>query len=145
MPVYEFSEWDGSQSFQPLSADTAFDQLAEYLLEHGDFVLRRLDNIDPDEADVLKMLIQDKYLEKDEKGQFVVAPKGIRRIEEKALNDLFLAPRRDSLGKHETDFKGTGQVRHDDSKPYQYGDPVSNLNLHETLKNAMWRSEQQAP
>jgi uncharacterized protein with von Willebrand factor type A (vWA) domain len=30
-------------------------------------------------------------------------------------------------------------VRHEDSKPYEYGDPVANLNLHETLKNAVIR------
>jgi uncharacterized protein with von Willebrand factor type A (vWA) domain len=28
---------------------------------------------------------------------------------------------------------------HDESKPYEYGDPVANLNMHETLKNALHR------
>ena len=63
----------------------------------------------------------------------------MRRIEDKALDDLFIIARKDSMGKHATDFKGAGQVRHEDSKPYEFGDPVANLNLHETLKNAMIR------
>ena len=63
----------------------------------------------------------------------------LKRIESKALEELFTITRKDGLGKHPTDFKGAGQVRHEDSKPYEYGDPVANLNLHETLKNALHR------
>jgi uncharacterized protein with von Willebrand factor type A (vWA) domain len=136
---FEYSEWDGSQQFTPLSAEAAFDKLSDYLLEHGEYVLRQLERLDDDQADLLKMLIKEGYLEKDEKGRIVVAPKGIRRVEHKALEELFQITRRDMPGKHPSDFKGAGQVRHDDSKPYEFGDPVANLNLHETLKNAFIR------
>jgi uncharacterized protein with von Willebrand factor type A (vWA) domain len=139
MPLFEYSEWDGTQQFLPLSADAAFDKLAEFLLEHGEYVLRQLERMDKDDADILKLLIKEGYLEKDEKGQFAVSARGVKRIEEKALDELFTITRKDTLGKHATDFKGPGNVRHEDSKPYEYGDPVANLNLHETLKNAMYR------
>jgi Ca-activated chloride channel family protein len=139
MPAFEYSEWDGTQRFQPLAAEAVFDKFSEYLLEYGEYILRRLDQIDPDDADVLKLLVKEGYLEQDETGQFRVAAKGVRRLEEKALHELFLAPQKDTLGKHETDHKGAGQVVHEDSKPYEYGDPVANLNLHETLKNALIR------
>ncbi len=139
MPSFEYSEFDGSQEFQPLSADALFDQVAELLLEHGDQALRYLENLDRDDADVLKLLIKEGYLEKDEQGGLSVSPRGVRRVESKALDELFTIMRKDSPGKHATDFKGAGQVRHEDSKPYEYGDPVANLNLHETLKNAMIR------
>ncbi len=139
MPTFEFSQWDGSQHFQPLSAETAFDKLADFLLEHGDYVLRQLERLSPEDADLLKLLLKDGYLERDEQGQLAVAPRGLKRIEQSALEELFLATRKDALGKHDTDFKGAGQVRHEDSKPYEYGDPVANLNLHETLKNAFIR------
>jgi Ca-activated chloride channel family protein len=143
MPLFEYSEWDGTQQFLPLSADAAFDKLAEFLLEHGEYVLRQLQRMDKDEADILKLLIKEGYLEKDEKGQFAVSARGVKRIEEKALDELFTITRKDTLGKHATDFKGPGTVRHEDSKPYEYGDPVANLNLHETLKNAMYRESRQ--
>src|SRR5690606_11722907 len=32
-----------------------------------------------------------------------------------------------------------GQTVHEESKPYEFGDPVANLNLHETLRNALHR------
>jgi Ca-activated chloride channel homolog len=142
MPTYEYAEFDGSQEFRTLSADAAFDKIAEYLLEHGEYVLRQLQRLERDDADILKLLIKEGYLEKDEKGQFAVTARGVKRIEEKALDELFTITRKDALGKHPTDFKGPGTVRHEDSKPYEYGDPVANLNLHETLKNAMYRERQ---
>lgn len=137
--LFEFSQWDGSQQFRPLSADAVFDKLAEHLLEYGDYVLRQLEQLDEQDADLIKLLVKEGYLEKDEEGKFAVAPRGARRIENKALEELFTITRKDSLGKHPSDFKGAGQVQHADSKPYAYGDPVANLNLHETLKNAMNR------
>lgn len=144
MAEFEYSEWDGSQQFTPLAAEAAFDRLADYLMEHGEYVLRQLEKLDDEEADVLKMLIKEGFLEKDEKGRLVVAPKGIRRVETKALDELFQITRKDQPGKHPSDFKGAGQVRHEDSKPYEYGDPVANLNLHETLKNAVIREGREA-
>jgi uncharacterized protein with von Willebrand factor type A (vWA) domain len=53
--------------------------------------------------------------------------------------DLFQTFQRDALGKHDTPQKGEGTVRLEDSKPYVYGDSLANLNLHETLKNALVR------
>src|SRR5262245_53895126 len=139
MPFFEYAEYDGSQQFQPLSADSVFDTLSEYLLQHGEYVLRQLERPDDRNADILQKLIKEGYLERDEEGGLRIGPRGVRRIEAKALDDLFNITRKDSFGKHATDFKGAGQVRHDDSKPYVYGDPVANLNLHETLKNAVIR------
>lgn len=139
MPSFEYAPWDGSQRFIPLSAEAAFDKLSEYLLEYGDYVLRQMERLDNQDADLLRLLVKEGYLEKDEKGQYRVAARGVRRLEDKALTELFQFPRKDTPGKHETGFKGPGTVRHEDSKPYEYGDPVANLNLHETLKNALIR------
>ena len=144
MPLFEYAEWDGSQRFEPLQADSVFDTLSEYLLQHGEYVLRQIERPDERNADILKLLIKEGYLERDDEGGLRIGPRGVRRIESKALEDLFNITRKDSLGKHATDFKGVGQVRHDDSKPYVYGDPVANLNLHETLKNAVVRQAKEA-
>jgi uncharacterized protein with von Willebrand factor type A (vWA) domain len=145
MALFEYSQWDGSQPFTPLSAESAFDKLSEYLLEHGEYVLRQLERLEPEDSDLLKMLIKEGYLEKDEKGQYAISPRGVKRIENKALDELFQITRKDAVGKHDSHFKGAGQVRHEDSKSYEYGDPVANLNLHETLKNALIRQGAKTP
>jgi uncharacterized protein with von Willebrand factor type A (vWA) domain len=141
MPTYQFSRWDGSQDFTPQSADKLFDELSEYLMQYGDEVLDQLQDWEDEHPDVLDQLLKQGYIEKDGEGKYRVTPKGMRRVENKALEELFDIRRKDSLGRHDTEFRGPGQTVHEESKPYQYGDPVSNLNLHETLKNAINRQQ----
>lgn len=140
MSFYEYTKWDGSQEFQPQSADKAFDQITEYLLQYGDDVLRNLDQFDEDDLpDVLDQIQKQGLIEQDGEGKWQVSPKGIRRIQQNALTDLFQTFQRDAVGKHDTPQKGEGSVRLEDSRPYVYGDSLANLDLHETLKNAMIR------
>lgn len=139
MPTFEFSKWDGSDNFSPQSADDLFDQLSDYLLDYGDQVLPALENWEQEHPDLIEQLIKRGYVEKDRDGKFQVTPKGLKRVENKALEQLFDVRHRDKLGRHETDFRGSGQTLLDESKPYEFGDPVANLNLHESLKNALYR------
>ena len=139
MPESRYSRWDGSQEFSPQSADQVFDQITEYLMDYGDDVMKAMERWEEENPDVIDQLVKQGYVEKDDQGRFRVTPKGMRRVENKALEELFQISRKDKLGKHETDFRGAGQTVHDESKPYEYGDPVANLNLHETLKNAIFR------
>src|SRR5215213_6089049 len=140
MSLHEYTRWDGSQEFEPQSADLAFDKLSEHLLQYGDQVLRNLDDLDDDElGDLLEQIQKQRLIEQDGEGKWQVSPKGVRRIQQSALADLFQTFQRDSLGKHDTPQKGEGTVRLEDSRPYIYGDPLANLDLHETLKNALVR------
>jgi len=139
MPRFEFSQWDGSANFSPQSADDLFDQFSEYLMEYGEEVLPALERWDEENPEVIEMLIKRGLVEKDKLGKFRVTPKGLKRVEHKAMETLFNIQKRDKLGRHETEYRGTGQTMLDESKPYEFGDPISNLNLHETLKNALIR------
>ncbi len=139
MTTFRYSRWDGSQQFSPQSADKLFDELSQYLTEYGDEVLDSLQDWEETNPEVLDLLMKQGYVEKDETGRYRVTPKGMRRVENKALEELFDVRRKDKFGKHETEQRGAGQTMLDETKPYEYGDPVSNLNLHETLRNAMQR------
>lgn len=140
MARYEYSKWDGSQASQPQSADQLFDQLSEYLLQYGDQVLRNIDRPeDDDQPDVLELIRKQGLIERDTEGRWAVTPKGVRHLQQNALTDLFQTFQRDAIGKHDTPQKGEGTVRLDDSRPYLYGDSLANLDLHETLKNALIR------
>src|SRR5262245_26066053 len=106
MPLFEYTRWDGSQLFQPQSADKLFDQVTEFLLQYGDPILRDIDELDDeDQPDVVRLLQKEGYIEQDEKGQWLVAPKGIRRIQDRVLTDLFQTLQRDSVGKHDSPQK----------------------------------------
>jgi uncharacterized protein with von Willebrand factor type A (vWA) domain len=145
MPVYEYSPFDGSDPFSPQSADHVFDQIARYMMDFGDQVLERLENLEEDNPDVLDRLIQRGYIERDAEGKFQVTPRGIKRAETRALDELFQITRRDKLGRHDTAQRGVGQTVHEESRPYQFGDPVSNLNMSETLRNALQRQRGGTP
>src|SRR5437868_14156443 len=111
MSLYEYSKWDGSQQFQPQSADKAFDQLAEYLLQYGDQVLRQFEDADDEDVqEVVELLQKEGFIEEDGEGKWIVAPKGVRRIQEGALTELFQVFQRDAVGKHDTPQKGGGTV-----------------------------------
>lgn len=69
---------------------------------------------------------------------FELTPRGIRRIGQKALRDIFAHLKKDRFGKHQTDYRGPGGERADDSKPYEFGDPFL-LDLEKTLMNALER------
>jgi len=140
MLLFEYSKWDGSQNFLPQSANKLFDQLSEYVLQYGENVLRNLEDLDDDDLpEVVKLIEKEGLIERDEEGQWQVTPKGIRRIQDKALSDLFQTFRRDSVGRHDTLHKGEGSVKLEDTRPYVYGDSLANIDMHETLKNAYVR------
>lgn len=69
---------------------------------------------------------------------FELTPKGIRRIGQKALMDIFDLLQQDRFGKHPTRYSGVGTDRGDDTKGYEFGDPFM-LHLERTLMNAIQR------
>jgi len=139
MPDFEYSRWDGTQHFTPQSADQVFDEFSQYLLDYGENVLDYLDPWDDEQSDLIELLMQQGYVERDEQGRHRVTPKAVRRVENKALEALFQVSHKDKLGKHVTNFRGPGETLHDESKRYEYGDPIADLNMHETVKNALYR------
>jgi len=117
---------------------------------------RRLDNLEAIDSDKVKDLLGDEeyqsveqlkelmktleeagYIQK--KGnRWELTARGIRKIGQKALQDIFNKLKRDGFGRHISPFRGTGGERTDESKPYQFGDPFL-LDLEKTLMNAIHR------
>src|SRR6266705_3027427 len=117
---------------------------------------RRLDNLEAIDSDKVKDLLGDEeyqsveqlkelmrvleeagYIQK--KGnRWELTARGIRKIGQKALQDIFNKLKRDGFGRHISPFRGVGGERTDESKPYQFGDPFL-LDLEKTLMNALHR------
>ncbi len=71
--------------------------------------------------------------------KYVLTPKGMRKIGQSALQDIFASLKHDALGNHETHLRGNGiHLLLEESKPYQFGDPF-HLNLSRTLMNTLNR------
>jgi uncharacterized protein with von Willebrand factor type A (vWA) domain len=117
---------------------------------------RRLDNLDAIDSEKVKDLLGNEeyqsieqlkelmrvleeagYIEK--KGnRWELTARGIRKIGQKALQDIFNKLKRDGFGRHISPFRGVGGERTDESKAYQFGDPFL-LDLEQTLMNAVHR------
>jgi uncharacterized protein with von Willebrand factor type A (vWA) domain len=90
-----------------------------------------------------RILEEAGYIEK--KGnRYELTPRGMRKIGQKALKDIFAHLKKDSFGKHKTNFTGTGGERTDVSKKYEFGDPFL-LDLEETVMNAVFREGPGSP
>ncbi|HLH26450.1 MAG TPA: VWA domain-containing protein [Chloroflexota bacterium] len=90
-----------------------------------------------------KMLEEAGYIVK--KGnRWELTPRGIRRIGQKALRDIFQHLKRDNFGKHESRFRGTGGERMDESKVYEFGDTFL-LDLQRTVMNGVMRQGPGSP
>ena len=100
----------------------------------GDQSARSLERL----AELAKMLEQAGLIENKE-GRYELTPKGIRKIGQNALSDLFAKLAKDKMGKHELERSGVGHERSYESKPYEFGDPF-NLDIHRTIRNAIQRT-----
>ncbi|HLW71974.1 MAG TPA: VWA domain-containing protein [Candidatus Binataceae bacterium] len=86
---------------------------------------------------IMMLLRQSGYMA--QKGDHLqLSPKGVRRIGQLALRDIYQGLLKDRAGSHRTDHRGITEIRPDEVKAYAYGDPL-NLNLVGTLKHALIR------
>ena len=98
----------------------------------------------PDGADSLERLaklartLEEAGLLENREGRFELTPRGMRKIGQNALSDLFSRLAKDRLGRHETMRSGVGAERAYETKPYEFGDPF-NLNIERTVRNAIQR------
>ncbi|MFN8625000.1 MAG: VWA domain-containing protein [Candidatus Binatia bacterium] len=83
-------------------------------------------------------LLTDAGYVTSKEGRLRLSPKGIRRIGQLALRDIYQRLLRDRAGSHHADHRGIHEVRPDATKPYRYGEPL-NLDLVGTLKKALPR------
>jgi uncharacterized protein with von Willebrand factor type A (vWA) domain len=128
----------------------------ESQLERGSF---RPDDIDralaqellgPDARHALDQLRQmTEALEKagyvERKGRRMeLTPRGMRRIGQSALRDIFDQLKKSRMGQHHLTHGGTGTDASDELKSYEYGDPFF-LDLKETLFNSLVREGPKVP
>jgi uncharacterized protein with von Willebrand factor type A (vWA) domain len=112
-------------------AEVDIDKARDLLGDDGARSLERL-------AELAKMLEEAGLIEQKE-GRYELTPKGMRKIGQNALADLFAKLNQDRIGRHQLERSGVGHERNYDSKPYEYGDPF-NLQIERTLRNAIRRT-----
>ncbi len=94
-------------------------------------------------ADLTRRLA-DAGLVDQREGRFELTPKGMRRIGQQALSDLFGQLNKDRIGDHQATWNGAGHDREEHTKPYEFGGPF-NLDLSRTVHNAIRRAGSGVP
>ena len=73
-----------------------------------------------------------------------LTPKGMRKIGDKALREIFQMLNKGRWGNHATSSRGSNGDRMEETKQYEYGDPL-NVNIGETLLNALEKRKKGEP
>ena len=153
----------GEESLDMREAMDVMDQLDQ--LEALEKQLREAqfgDSVDKLDPEVLRKLLGDEeaqslealkemvnelegagYIKKE--GQLLeLTPRGMRKIGQKALRDIFDRLKNGLTGDHANDRRGVGVDLMDEVKRYEFGDPFF-LDLKRTVMNAVERSGQGVP
>jgi uncharacterized protein with von Willebrand factor type A (vWA) domain len=111
---------------------------------------RLRDLVGDEEAQSLEQLqalikqLEDEGMVRHDGDHLKLTALGIRRIGQKALQDVFSQLKKDAFGRHRLPERGYGGERDDATKPYVFGDPFE-LNLERTIMNAVNRAGAGAP
>jgi len=105
----------------------------------GEDVARSVERL----ARLAKELEEAGYIE-HRGGRTELTPRGVRRLGQRVLADLFARLRQDRVGDHRSTSSGTGHDREETSRPFEHGDPFT-LDLTRTVHNAVRRSGSGVP
>ena len=92
---------------------------------------------------VIQQLEEAGYL-KREGDKLELTPRGIRKLAQQALKEVFSELQKDRVGRHEVYSRGDGGEPTGETKQYEFGDPFD-IDLHRTLFNAALREGPNVP
>ena len=100
------------------------------------------------EVEALRELVRELeeagYIRRNKRGHMELSPKGLRRIGQKALKDIFSQLKKDRHGSHDVRARGVGLENTEETKAYEFGDPFT-LDLSRTVLNAVERGGTRIP
>ena len=140
---YYYGEFDGEE-FPTQDKLFQQDQLMDFVLQYGEQAMKAIEQLlqNPQseaQKEMLEQLLKEGMIDKDGKGKARLTPKAVTKMQSKALNEVFAHLKDGRREGHEKVTTGQQGERIEGTKAYQFGDPVSELDLHQTLHNAMHR------
>lgn len=118
------------------------DMLGEFA-QPGD--MQQLEEMRRQVENMLREMAERQGLERDSSGAFRLTPQAYKIFQGRLLERIFsdLAPSRS--GRHTGDVVGEGAVELQQTKPYEFGDSVANIDLPQTVINALLRQGDERP
>ena len=116
--------------------DIDLDAVEEHL---GEEARRQLEQMQR----VVQQLEEAGYL-KRRGDRLELTPRGIRKLAQQAMREVFSELKKDRLGRHELNYRGDGGEPTGETKAYEFGDSFD-FDLHRTLFNSVLREGPQVP
>lgn len=133
----EYGEGEGFVESGALFADP---RLEEFILRYGQQGLDALPEMDERVREMVEELIRAGLLEREEgSGKLRLTPRMVRGMEHRALGEIFRDLRAGVREGHASRWAGRSGERSDGTRDYEYGDPLSELDGAQTLRNAYAR------
>jgi uncharacterized protein with von Willebrand factor type A (vWA) domain len=117
------------------------EELAEYA-EPGD--LDNLRQLAKQVEDYIQQMAEQQGLEKTDHG-YQLTPQAYRLFQGKLLDRIFSNLQASRTGRHSGPVVGEGSVELQQTKPYEFGDSIANIDVPTSLINAMVRSGARVP
>ena len=145
--------FNGPQSLDYQQTLELMDEMQQLQQMEQNLLSGRMDNIDPEELRQLmgqgawqdfenlqqmQAMLQDAGFLIQKEGRLALSSKGVRRLGQLALQDIYANLLRDRTGTHSADHRGIAEIKLDETRPYVYGDPM-HLDLVGTLKKSLLR------
>lgn len=118
------------------------DALAEFT-EPGD--LSKLEELQRTAENMLREMAEQQGLEQQANGQFQLTPHAYRIFQSRLLERIFSHLQESRTGRHQGPVVGEGAVETQRSKPYEFGDSLTHMDIPQTLINAMLRQGTERP
>jgi uncharacterized protein with von Willebrand factor type A (vWA) domain len=112
------------------------DLLSEFA-EPGD--VEQLSALQQQVLDYLREMAERQGLEQGKRGGFQMTPKAMRLFQAKLLERIFSQLTESRTGRHANVVLGEGATELQATKPYEFGDSVANMDIPQSLVNAMIR------
>jgi uncharacterized protein with von Willebrand factor type A (vWA) domain len=116
--------------------------LAEFA-EPGD--IQQLSALQQQIQDYLREIAERQGIEQGANGAFQLTPKAFRLFQSRVLQEIFATLQASRSGRHQGPIVGEGAVEMQQTKDYEFGDSVSNMDIPGSIINALVRTGPQLP
>lgn len=119
-------------------------QVMNFILQYGEQALDAMQHLEnADEQEFIQAMIDagllEEYEDEDGNTKLRMTARLLRGFQHRALLDIFADMKKGARDGHLTRQSGRTTERADGTKPYSFGDPISELDLGQTLRNAIAR------
>lgn len=107
--------------------------------------LQKLEEMRQQVENLLREQAERQGLESDQRGGYRLTPQAYKIFQGRLLSRIFGELQASRSGRHPSEAAGEGAVELQQTKPYEFGDSVANLDLTQSVINAMLRQSDDQP